>query len=563
VQRLRNKLWCDPGGGAGRNGENRRSGVLRDIDGRGAGHIDAGRRIKSQPMVSSRARLAHAWNRISRDIPTHFLFPKIGLDERVKDEKTFCRGCMKRPARPWKENPLSTLLETAARTYQLIVPRDLLERPRVERNYHYPRRKLEVWLRDQVLPAIETLWPRARFQEQVTHPVRAFQPGADTPEWRCLEEVARTMRASASALLALAQAVAQQGNLPTVSAARQGLEESRAEPVKLGSAQAKAMDVAMALCQIEDLQRRDAAELVSADDYFGPLRDAGFVIDGRAVTNGAFLQLLNPQLGFVGNHIVRCMLTRIDQERDALERVRRAVFAATGRHEHQRLFDAERVAYADMKGAVATLERVSATSPPALLVESCIVLAQVYRDCAEPTPDIGWLKLSEQAQKHRRGHVRHALLSGADYVTGQRIAQALDDARKLYAGAPADQAVIEEAIETGELVLVECRREVYWEGKKVDQDWRKNRAPWVLLWQLAARGRRGQDVLAQHLYPEDPSKPRSTMASRWGRLKVLLPASLRRYVLPGSETSSYILKLDSHRIHIFADAKITPASEGP
>jgi hypothetical protein len=446
---------------------------------------------------------------------------------------------------------MSTLLETAARSYQLIVPRNLLERPRAERECRYPRHKIEVWLRDEVVPAIEGLWARARFQEQATHPIRAFRVGEKTPEWRCVDAVARAMQDSARAVLALAQVAAKQGKLLSLKSARQALERPGSQPVPPGNTSAEELDLALALCQTEALQKRKAAELVNAKDYFGPSKDAAVIIEGRAVTNGMFVPLFNAELGHVGNHVVRCLLTRIKQERDAVRHVQRATYAVIDGRRLTKTVAQEQQTSAALADTVAVLERELVTSPEARLREACIVLTQVYRDCAQPAPDVAWLGLSERAQNDRRGHIRHFLISGSDYVLVQRIAKALDEARDLYQDTPPDQSAIEEAIATRGLILVEHTREAFWEGEQVMVDWNKHRASWEMLWKLVTRARSGQYILPKHLYPDDPGKPPSTMASRSARLKRLLPASLLKRIVPGPEPSSYRLQLDAHLLHAF------------
>jgi hypothetical protein len=313
----------------------------------------------------------------------------------------------------------------------------------------------------------------------------------------------------------------------------------------------------MAVCQTDALCKRKAAELVSVDDYFGPSLGAAVIIDGKAVTNGAFVPSFNPQIDHVGNHVVRCLLTRLDDDRDALTRVRRATYEHLDRKRHRKSVEREQRAASALAQAVELMERELATSPTARMWEACIVLTQVYRDCMRPSPDVGWIGLSECALKERRGHLRHFLTAGSDFGLVQRIALALEEARALYQDAPPDQSAIDEAIAGGGLVLVERTREVNWDRQLLDVDWNKERAGWMTLWELAQRGRRGQAVTARDLYPDDPGKRSSTVASRFGRLKDLIPA-LRRYIVPGAEPRSYRLKLDAHLLHVFAAAVERP-----
>ncbi|MEW4566211.1 hypothetical protein AB1K70_27095, partial [Bremerella sp. JC770] len=62
-------------------------------------------------------------------------------------------------------------------------------------------------------------------------------------------------------------------------------------------------------------------------------------------------------------------------------------------------------------------------------------------------------------------------------------------------GEPADaEEKRARAIKSGDLVVVERAREVYWQGELVDVDWHRHNVLWDFLWALAEKGKKSSGV---------------------------------------------------------------------
>jgi hypothetical protein len=436
-------------------------------------------------------------------------------------------------------------------------------------------------MHEHVVPAIQQLWSRARFREAASWSQRVFAPGADTPQWRLVKECAEALRQSAKDVLAVAKIAAKYDvNFPTPDTAKAILDKAFSPGVSRrgkaiianqrdgtgGTARSplradSSVDVALAVLQAGRVARRVAKELVNINDYFGPAADGATVINGQSATVASFNPYFNLRLGYVGNQIVRSLLTRVGNDRDALDRVRRAAYSRLKQQGRSRLIlERERQSWQQLEEVIGLAEQQLLTCSEARLTDSCAVLVQVFLDWSRPAPDTSWLGLPDWMIARKRGILRHRLNGGIDYNTAERIARALSDVSRLYQGEPPYESEKEEAIVAGHLVLVEQTQEAFWQNKKIIVDWKRYPSAWQMFWQLASRGRSGRAVQQEDLYPDKPIKTSSTMHNRWRRLKTLLPATVSRLVRPGQERSSYLLDLERSRIYLLGAERTTLAA---
>ena len=157
-------------------------------------------------------------------------------------------------------------------------------------------RAVEIWLRDNVVAAVEEFIDRPAFQERARWPLRRLVLGADTPERRAVQAVDEALVAAARAL----NRVAAEDAIAHALAGASGtswMNEQRD----------------MAQHQAQMMAARPWSDLVCAHDYLEPrgglMRTSPLPPE---VTEGAFVLSLNPGLGSIGDFLTRCLFRRID-----------------------------------------------------------------------------------------------------------------------------------------------------------------------------------------------------------------------------------------------------------
>jgi hypothetical protein len=183
------------------------------------------------------------------------------------------------------------------------------------------------------------------------------------------------------------------------------------------------------------------------------------------------------------------------------------------------------------------------------LRDSCIILTQVYA-AFDPSPTLSWLDVSADASESGVGALRHRITHFQNGEMFERIAAAVGDLRRLYVGKLLEQQAIDEAIATGGLVIDNSSYTAFWEKGQIEADWRRYLAAWKFLIELAKKASLQGFVGESDLYGDDVVS-KSTMGTNAERLKGLLPASLRKHVLPGPERRTYRLDLPRQQIHLF------------
>jgi len=437
-------------------------------------------------------------------------------------------------------------IELAERRYRQIVPEPV-------RNWvDMPVRELGIWLKDEVAPLVGEYTARRKFRDAACWSLHELREGADTPARRQVDATAAALTRHAcmlrTALKSRRVAAAVAESLPPLPLVDQELVVmgSGARPTSRTTREVDRFPSLVA--QVEAIARPFWRDLVDPADYLEP-RGAWLLQEepSEHVTAGEFVVSLNPELHAIGDFISRCLFRRVEVLAEILAGADRAVLAcvpALGRTAPKSVSgvagDRDQ-----LQETIRQLHTICGPDDEAAVRDSCVVLAQVYT-AFHPAPDIGWLGLPDHVIEAGRLTLRHRFTNVRNPELTERVAAALGDLRRLYANEPPGQSALEEAVARGGLVLTASPCAAYWEKKLLAINWANNDRPWEMLVALARKGRFGAAVEERDLFPGGASF--SAMPNLFGRLKGLLPAELRKQIIPGIEPRSYRLELDSAQI---------------
>lgn len=440
-------------------------------------------------------------------------------------------------------------IELAERRYRAMMPEPSPE------HLELVQRELEVWLSSDVCPLVADYARRPRFRDQAAWPLEKLSRGADSPERRLVEAVDRSLVACAKALTKLAAK-------PSLAKALEAMYPPRerivGETIRITGAKSERLHVergtidtlAVERSQIRDLAGRFWTDLVCREEYFEPRGEWMRKSPEGHLQAGEFIVSFNPELLPIGDLISRTLLRRVEVLLGLVEAFRQKCLAAVARVQAKApaLLKAVNAAWEQLDADDRSLRSAIQAAPAVAVRESCVILTQAYA-AFHPSPDLRWLKLSEAVIQHGAAMVRFQLRHKRGLEASERIAAALGDLRQLYAGDRPEQAAIDEAIAAGGLVLVRDSREAYWDGKRIDADWSRQDNGWRLLWALAEKAGRSSPVGEADLFDDVVS--RSTMSTIFGRLKKLLPPSLRKQIRPGQSARTYYMDLRPQRAYLF------------
>jgi hypothetical protein len=438
-------------------------------------------------------------------------------------------------------------LTLAERRFAQLLPKPVHSAPEM------PIEKLIAWVSDDVCPIVEEYSGRPAFRDQATWPLRMLSPGAATGERQLIEALDEAAVQRAKALREFAKKKVVWNEMVSQNPPRRALvhEEVKidAEGIHRLKAEFCSHDyLSMEREQIDLIAQRFWADLVYPEDYLEPCGGWRSKTDMSRALAGEFAVALNPRLHPVGDFVTGCFMVRLRILQKVLHKFdTRCLLAARNiGSRYASLFRPVEQAREAFDLSLRSFNVECRTGPSVKLREACIVLTQVYV-AFHPAADCRWLGLPNWLIQYGAVCLRDRLTR--DVAMPDRIASALGDLRQLYMDGPPDLSAKEEAIASGGLVLVADPREVYWEGKKIDVQWARYQTRWQLLWSLAQRAFRGAAVGDLDL--DDHPKSASFLGTSWGRLKTLLPTSLRKLVLPGTSKQTYRLHLEAHRIHLF------------
>ena len=436
-------------------------------------------------------------------------------------------------------------IESAVRRYKQLLP------DAVEHISGSKLRQLQVWLAEDVCLAIEPYIARPRFRDHAAWPVRSLRREAQTLERQQIEVVDAAIVRCARALSGLAAKASIKTALRSLPA--NSLPEiprnTQSGALSESITYSGVYDLDKKCEQIAQLARRPWKDLVQIEDYFEPQQEFVDVEPGELVQRGEFIVTFNPELRSLGNFVVRCLLRRLDIIIDGLAEFRLQILLAQRKLTRQFSGSVElQTAWEDLQKAKLALVTSCQAGHQAGLRDSCIIATQVY-GAFHSAPDLGWLGLSTPITEHGLNCLRARATQRRNGEMFERIVGAIGDLKRLYENAPPVDSAFDEAVATGGLVIDVGRRKVFWETRDITDDLNRFRIRWKLLLALATKA-----AYMGHVTEDDVDDRRGKaltfMSSNVDRLRKMLPASLKKLIIPGSDPRSYRLTLEAQRIHV-------------
>jgi hypothetical protein len=265
-----------------------------------------------------------------------------------------------------------------------------------------------------------------------------------------------------------------------------------------------------------------------------------------AITDGAMVASLNPELHLVGDFITRCMFHRIKILMDCLNDYRRVCFLAirAAGSKATAVIEVEEQAWSHLKKKVIALRTACLTDRDAKIRDSCITLVQVYA-AFYPNPELSWLGVPKRLITNGTAFLKYSVTSNSFLEALDRISLALLDLRDIQDRIDGQ---VEMAIQGGGLVLIAEPRVVYWNKDEIFKPWEKHIMPWDLLWKLADKALLGGVVQDKDIYDKRGCKNR--LSNLKGNLLKLLPRSLSQ-LIKSVHSIGYKLELNPKQIHLF------------
>jgi hypothetical protein len=447
-------------------------------------------------------------------------------------------------------------LDFALRRYEQILPKPVTLWADI------PLRDLGIWLAEDVSSVLDEYARRPAFREMASWAIRTLRPGASTEERALIERVDSELTGCAKCLLNLSQ----QKRIKQLLVQRhQPVKRVVAETVVLNGIRPKVLNRTYGEhSELDELRHQVEAiekhwgwsDLVNVDDYFEPQQQWVTLDDGKRVQCAEWIVSLNPELLPAGNFIVRCLLQRVSQRADVLEKYQRMCLncgsEAGAKYEQQ--CDAVASTWKQLSESLDDLICILRTGSETRLRDACTVATQIYATY-HVRPDLTWLGLDTASKENgcRMIKARSTGLQCAHFF--ERVANALGELKHLYEDETPGRSASEEAVASGGLVILEAKGEVFWDSKRVAIT---PRGPqWKFLLALARKGLRGSAVVVGDVY-DDEVVSDTAMSTTCNRLRNCFPSSFRSLIKPAIERGSYRLELESHLIHVISPANIKP-----
>ncbi len=368
--------------------------------------------------------------------------------------------------------------------------------------------ELSLWLETEVCGVVEELVERPDFRARARWPLEHLRNGARGAERLQVEAVDSGLVAWAGRLVAGAREAAVGAELLKGGPSTDRRPRGNPPGGSRGSQNPPGAPVPPSLAVIECIAGRPWRDLVALGDYFGPSSDLHLTDRERflgpgsqRVLVGEFLPLLNPRLRPLGDCVSRMLLARVAYWQGVLQRF--LVRCATARWfspgESHPAWAAVVEAGRQVQEGHERLREACLAGPEAAVRNACIALVQVYA-AYRPRADLAWLGVPSGTSG--ASVIRYRVERRHDVAVTEQVAAALLGVARLYREEPDAEAVIGEKCRCHALVVVmgRGRREVYWQGQRVEVDWFRNGAPWELLACLVERAGSVQGADAyQHL----------------------------------------------------------------
>jgi hypothetical protein len=303
-----------------------------------------------------------------------------------------------------------------------------------------------------------------------------------------------------------------------------------------------------ALRLLQEVQQRCREVWASAEDYFGPSFGTYFLDRaGKYNQRGEFIVDFNPELQAVGNFVARCLMVRattaIELLTNTIKELQVALVSENFSQTQPWHQPQERT-----RQLLQDLRQRCLLSDDARLTEAAIILVQIVAEFSVNPPSLEWL--SPDLPRDNYPYLRRSLQSKRDPLTGQLVREALATVDQWSKRRPRYESNIDEAIDTGGLVVVEATRQVYWKGELLKVDWKqKHKLPWKLLLSLV---KSHWGVTEFDFYGEQDVSD-SAYARLKHRLKGVLPADLFSQIhsVTCNDNNAYQIALPVQLIHVF------------
>lgn len=397
--------------------------------------------------------------------------------------------------------------------------------------------RVEMWLKEDVCPAVEALIDNRSFQIHTLWSVSHLRKGVGTAERQLVERVDNL-------LVKLAEQI--KTCLPYLD--QPPLTEFQLESIEL-------------------IAEKNWFDLVNPDDFVLPTQH--LMLDKSNEQHTFHFRKAN-QIKIPGDHVCDSMFARIEYWKKILDQVCRICFCAKRTEDEQsnREFSSLMYCVGQLDPSIEDLKKACLKTKQKILRDACITLSLVYLAYADH-PELDWLiRDSHQAkvitQSFRRsvvrppGEIQHvekqpngsfivitkerALLCVPSVI--RKISKALADVKTIYDIPDDPDDLIDWACSHARLVLVDhSPRQVFWEGEPIERGWDTHPVNWDLLWKLANNPGKAVD---QGML-SNPHK--QSIRSRRSRLKDLLERfDVLNQLIKTVRGQGYCLELDKNNI---------------
>jgi len=353
--------------------------------------------------------------------------------------------------------------------------------------------EINFWLADRVCSAVAELTQRSDFKRLARWPLDRLCQGSTFPERCVIEQIDSALLQTASALASILER-------PSVGAAfslQEPLPDSRGESNSiLLQMRPSYSDYIALLSRIAD---RPWLDLACEDDYFDSTQGLNLAVKpvsnelpGTMVPMADLVPFLQPSLRYAGDFVFRCLLLRIDHWSSLLSQFSELMLKKLRQSQSINGQDAQDILAArqPVRPLLKELQTLYQAEGDAPLREACLVLLRAYVSY-RPDADLNWLSLAP-AGIERAGILRFHVARG-DVRMIEAVAAAVREVKCGLSELEDVDSQIQELSKLHTLCIIQGngRRELYWQGDKVDVDWKGADKPWALLFDLAEKARKG------------------------------------------------------------------------
>ncbi len=405
--------------------------------------------------------------------------------------------------------------------------------------------ELDFWLSNRVCAAIAELTHRSDFKQMARWPLDRLRPGASTPERQLIEQIDAALVQTATSLASILSRSSVQaafGPLPSSVVTLSGSETITGDMTPSGAA---LVQTATSLASILSRSRVPAAfrpqksstgttveystiaedaepvrdrlmeslsyiagrpwlDLVCTRDYFHSTGGMNLVVEPSrqddsitpktavAVQWGHMIPAFEPSLRYGADFVFRCLELRIMHWKSVLTRASTLIMQTIKDSLSAQCQDAQdvrdvRIPVQSLFEELKALYRAERDTP---LRDACLVLVQTYASY-NPSAELTWLGL-DSASRDWAGMVRVAV-ERDDMRMVEAVVAALQEVQRGLEEVEDVESRILELAKSHTLCIIEGigRRDLYWQGDKIEADWAKAKSSWSLLVALAEKAAKG------------------------------------------------------------------------